>query len=211
MARQTEILSGYDPAALGRAADLLRSGGLVAFPTDTVYGLAARAWDAAAVARIYRAKARPAEKAIPVLAATLRQIEQLTGPLSPAVEALAAHFWPGPLTVVLPCRAALPEIVLAGMGTVAVRIPDHPLALQLFRQAGEPLAVTSANLSGHANPLTADEVLRQLAGRIDAVLDGGCCPGGAPSTVVDLTTGQPAILRLGPVSEAAIRAALCAV
>jgi L-threonylcarbamoyladenylate synthase len=198
----TVLLDAGAPGALEQAASILRAGGLVAFPTDTVYGLGALVWNPESVARIYWAKARPPEKAIPVLLARLDQIALLGAELSALVSRLAGRFWPGPLTLVLPCGLHVPEIVTAGTQTVAVRVPDHPVALRLFELSGQPLAVTSANRSGHANPLTAGEVMAQLAGRIDAVVDGGACPGGVPSTVLDLTATPARVLRQGPVTVA---------
>ncbi len=202
---QTIMLDAHAPGALARAAALLRDGRLVAFPTDTVYGLGALVWNPASVARIYWAKARPPEKAIPVLVAGLEQLALLGVETSPLLLALAERFWPGPLTLVARCAARVPDIVTAGTQTVAVRMPDHPAALGLFALAGQPLAVTSANLSGQANPLTARDVMAQLAGRIDAVVDGGACPGGVPSTVLDLTTTPLRILRHGPVTAQDLR------
>lgn len=184
---------------------MLQAGGLVAFPTDTVYGLGTTAWDAQAVARIFGAKQRPPEKAIPLLIADLDEAGELLADQPVGLAELAAHFWPGALTLVVPASPALPEIVTAGTGTVALRVPDHPVTLALLRRTG-PLAVSSANRSGWDSPVTAGEVLAQLDGRIDAVLDGGRCPGGLPSTVVDLTQSPPQMLRSGPVSEREIRA-----
>lgn len=197
---RTELLDAHQPGALERATEILRRGGLVAFPTDTVYGLGAVVWEEASVDRIYQAKARPPEKAIPVLLASPDQVALLAGEVPQAIQAYARRFWPGPLTLVIPCGAHVPEIVTAGSRTVAVRVPDHPAALRLFTLVGQPLAVTSANLSGNTNPLTAQQVMEQLASRIDAVVDGGACPGGVPSTVLDLTAHPPRILRPGPVS-----------
>jgi L-threonylcarbamoyladenylate synthase len=187
----TVLLDARESDALEKAASILRAGGLVAFPTDTVYGLAALVWHPASVARIYWAKARPPEKAIPVLLARLQQMALLDVGPSAQADALAGRFWPRPLTLVLPCGPHVPEIVTAGTQTVAVRVPDHPVALRLFDLVGQPLAVTSANRSGHASPLTAGEAMAQLGGRIDAVIDGGACPGGVPSTVLDLTAHPP--------------------
>lgn len=185
---------------VAEAADLLGRGGLVAFPTDTVYGLGTTAWDAQAVARIFDAKERPAEKAIPILIADLDGAGELVADMPAGLTALAAHYWPGALTLVAPASRALPEIVTAGTGTVALRVPNHPAALALLRRTG-PLAVSSANRSGWVSPMTAAEVLAQLDGRIDAVLDGGRCLGGLPSTVFDLTQSPPRLLRSGPVSK----------
>ncbi|MER2598264.1 MAG: L-threonylcarbamoyladenylate synthase [Caldilineales bacterium] len=198
----TERLDAASPAALARAVHLLQQGELVAFPTDTVYGVGTLVWDAAAVARIYEAKQRPEEKAIPVLLADLTQAGALGVALSSALVDLAARFWPGPLTLVAACGPQVPANVTAGTQTVALRVPAHPAALRLFAALGQPLAVTSANLSGHANPLTAEDVLAQLGGRIAAVLDGGMCPGGVPSTVLNLAVTPVRLERRGPISAA---------
>lgn len=193
--------------AIAAAAALLRAGELVAFPTDTVYGVGAIAWDAAAVARLYTAKLRAADKAIPVLLADPADLALVAREVSPLAQALARRFWPGPLTLIVPRAAAVPDEVTAGGDTVAVRVPDHPLARALIRAAGAPLAATSANLSGAASPVTAEEVVAQLAGRVALILDGGRCPGGVPSTLVDITGERPVILRPGPISLEEIRAA----
>lgn len=208
---RTTLLDASLPGALEQAASILRAGGLAAFPTDTVYGLGALVWNRASVARIYQAKARPAEKAIPVLLANLAQAALLDVVPSPQMRALAEHFWPGPLTLVAPCGSQVPDVVTAGTQTVAVRVPDHPVAISLFELVGQPLAVTSANRSGHASPLTASEVMAQLAGRIDAVVDGGTCPGGIPSTVLDLTVSPARILRQGPITMDDLQAVLAGV
>lgn len=201
----TALLDARQPQSLEQAAALLRQGGLVAFPTDTVYGLGALVWNEVSMAGIYRAKARPPEKAIPVLLAGVEQLALLDIEATPLLLALAERFWPGPLTLVVPCGARVPAIVTAGTQTVAVRTPDHPVARRLFELTGQPLAVTSANRSGHANPLSAGDVMAQLGGRIEAVVDGGVCPGGVPSTVLDLTVSPPRILRPGPVPWADLR------
>lgn len=189
---------------LDRAAALLRAGELVAFPTDTVYGAGAVAWDRQAVAKLYVAKLRALDKAIPLLLAAADDLDLVAVNVSPAARRLAQRFWPGPLTLVLPKARGVPDEVTAGGATVAVRVPDHSLALALIRLAGAPLATTSANLSGHPSPVTAEEVTEQLAGRIAMILDGGRCPGGVPSTLVDVTGETPHILRPGPLSLADI-------
>lgn len=196
---ETLTLPATEPEALQRAVEYLHAGGLLAFPTDTVYGLGALVWNEAGIKRIYEAKERPPEKAIPILLASVEGARHLVGELSSTAEALASRFWPGPLTLVVPCGDRVPAFVNSGSGTVALRVPNHPVALQLLSLLGQPLAVTSANRSGYASPLTAQEVLDQLAGRIDAVVDGGRCPGGLPSTVLSLTTEYPEILRAGPI------------
>jgi L-threonylcarbamoyladenylate synthase len=202
----TLILPVSSPDALPRALEVLRGGGLVAFPTDTVYGVGALAFDAVAVESIYAAKNRPYEKAIPVLIGGVDDLAKVTASVPPMALTLAARFWPGPLTLVVPKHPDLPEAVSA-TATVGVRVPDHPAARMLLQAAG-PMAVTSANLSGQANPSTAAEVLTQLTGRIVLILDGGKTPGGVPSTVVDCVGAEPKILREGPITRGEIARAL---
>ena len=185
---------------VARAAALLRAGELVAFPTDTVYGVGAIVWDATAVDKLYAAKLRALDKAIPVLLADPADIALVARDLPPAALRIAEHFWPGPLTLVVPRAECVPDEVTAGGDTVAVRVPDHDLARALIRAAGAPLATTSANLSGQPSPVTAQEVAAQLGERIGLILDGGRCPGGVPSTILDLTQPQPRILRPGPIN-----------
>jgi L-threonylcarbamoyladenylate synthase len=187
-------------SSLAAAVELLRAGELVAFPTDTVYGVGAIAWDAAAVGKLYTAKLRSLDKAIPILLADAADLALVARDLPPAAARIAAHFWPGPLTLVVPKAPAVPDEVTAGGDTVAVRIPDHELARALIRAAGAPLATTSANLSGGVSPVTAEEAAAQLGSRIALILDGGRCPGGVASTVVDVTGVEPVILRPGPVT-----------
>ena len=194
----TLLLPALERASLTRALTVLRGGGLVAFPTDTVYGVGALAFNGAAVESIYAAKQRPVEKAIPVLLSSVEELEKVARSVPPMVRRLAVMFWPGPLTMVLPKLSTLPESV-STTANVAVRVPDHPAALALLSKAG-PLAVTSANLSGQPSPDSAEEVLRQLGGRIPLILEGGKTPGGVPSTLVDCTGREPVILRPGPLS-----------
>jgi L-threonylcarbamoyladenylate synthase len=202
----TEIISAKDPTAQSRALAVLKGGGLVAFPTDTVYGLGALAFDAAAVGRIYEAKNRPVEKAIPVLIAEIDDLSKVTLNVPQCAVKLASRFWPGPLTLVVGKHPDLPEAVSAGR-TVGVRVPDHMVARQLLRAVG-PLAVTSANLSGQPSPCTAQDVFAQLGGRIMLIIDGGRTPGGVPSTMVDCVSETPRILRAGPILEYEIGAVL---
>lgn len=203
---KTEILHASQPKALERVLSLLHQGGLAAFPTDTVYGVGALAFDAKAVESIYTAKMRPVEKAIPILIGKAEDLEIVTSSLPPLAEKLASRFWPGPLTLVVPMNPALPNIVSATK-TVGVRVPNHPVARALLVEAG-PMAVTSANLSGQSNPRTAQDVWRQLNGRIPLILDGGEAPGGVSSTVVDCIGAEPTILRQGPISMEDIKFAL---
>jgi L-threonylcarbamoyladenylate synthase len=202
----TLILPVSSPDALTRALEILRGGGLVAFPTDTVYGVGALAFDAAAVESIYAVKDRPNEKAIPVLLGSADDLTKVAAEVPPMALTLAARFWPGPLTLVVPKHPSLPEAVSA-TATVGVRVPDHAAARRLLQAAG-PMAVTSANRSGQPSPSSASEVLAQLGGRIALILDGGKTPGGVPSTVVDCVGAEPKILREGPVTQAEIRRSL---
>jgi L-threonylcarbamoyladenylate synthase len=197
-----------DPDSYRRAANILQDGGLVAFPTDTVYGLGALIWNEASIARMYAAKERPREKAIPILVAGVEEARRLVGELPSVAEALIQRFWPGPLTIVVPCGDRLPDGITSGTGAVALRAPDHPVTLRLLEEIGQPLAVTSANRSGATDPLAAGDVFAQLGGRIDAVLDGGQCPGGRPSTVLSAAVEPPRVLRSGPIEPSDLSEAL---
>lgn len=188
------------PSALPEAIELLKGGSLVAFPTDTVYGVAAHAFLPQAVARLYAAKERPREKAIPLLLGAKEDLPLVARDIPQIAWLLIERFWPGGLTLVFFRKATVPEIVSAGGETVAVRVPDHGLAQALIQGTGAPLAATSANLSGRPEPVTADQVAQQLGARIDLVLDGGPSPGGIPSTVVDLTLSPPTLLRQGAIA-----------
>ncbi|MEE4300489.1 MAG: L-threonylcarbamoyladenylate synthase [Pseudomonadales bacterium] len=201
----TERLDGAVEADLDRAAMLLRAGQLVAFPTETVYGLGADGLDGAAAARIFEAKGRPADNPLILHVATFEAALALWRPSAQEAaraRSLADAFWPGPLTLVLPAVAGVPGVVRAGLDTVAVRMPDHPLALALIERVDRPLAAPSANRSGRPSPTTADHVLRTLDGRIAAVLDGGPTRVGVESTVADLRDGRVAILREGAITRA---------
>ena len=192
---RTEII----PAAeIHKALGILQNGGIVAFPTDTVYGMGTLAFDNTAIESIYTAKDRPIEKAIPILIGDLSDLEKVGRDIPDMALRFAARFWPGPLTCVVPKQPTLP-VAVSATPTVAVRIPNHPDALALLRAAG-PMAVTSANISGQPSPTTAQEVYEQLNGRIPLILDGGKTPGGVPSTLVDCTGEQPIILREGPLN-----------
>jgi L-threonylcarbamoyladenylate synthase len=203
---RTEILPASSSGAIAHALQILTAGGLVAFPTDTVYGVGALVFDGKAVESIYIAKDRPSEKAIPVLVSDLEDLERVGIDIPDSAYILASRFWPGPLTILVPKRADLPESVSATT-TVGVRVPDHEVARALLRAAG-PMAVTSANISGKQSPVTAEEVYEQLAGRIDLIIDGGKTPGGVPSTLVDCTTPELKVLREGPISLEKLRSAL---
>jgi L-threonylcarbamoyladenylate synthase len=196
------------PAVLAEAAAVLRRGGLVAFPTETVYGLGANALDAEAVERIYAAKDRPARNPIIVHVADARAAEDITLAWPELASRLAARFWPGPLTLVLPKHPKVPDIVTAGLPTVGVRVPVHPVALGFLRAVGTPVAAPSANRSSGLSPTRAAHVLSDLAGRVDVILDGGPTHAGLESTVLDLTTTPPRLLRPGPIAPAVIEAVI---
>jgi len=192
--------------APARVSQIISAGGLVIIPTDTVYGIAADLWQADAVAALYEAKQRPPDKAIPILISDFDAILRLASEIPDAARRLADAFWPGPLTIAVPKKRAVPEIV-SSLPTIGVRIPDHDLARAVIRACGGSLAVTSANLSGGDPPLTAQEAAASFPD-VNLVLDAGPCPGGVPSTVVDITDGKLRIVREGPISEADLRAAL---
>jgi L-threonylcarbamoyladenylate synthase len=196
----TICLSAAAPGAVDRAVDLLRQGEVIAFPTDTVYGVGAHAFLPQAVTRLYAVKERPAGMAIPLLLPGVEAMSLVCVDIPALAWEIAGRFWPGPLSLVLRRAPAVPDAVTAGGPTVAVRVPDHPLVRELCRRLGAPLAATSANRHGCPPPVTAGEVRAVLAGRIPLILDGGSCPGGVASTLLDLTVSRPAILRPGPVT-----------
>jgi L-threonylcarbamoyladenylate synthase len=195
-------------SAIQRAADLLRAGALVAFPTETVYGLGANALDADAVQGIFAAKERPAYDPLIVHLADAEQLSQVVRAVPPIALALGERFWPGPLTLVLPRADAIPDIVTAGGETVAVRVPSHPVAHALIHAAGVPVAAPSANRFGQLSPTRAEDVLADLEGRVALILDAGPTPVGVESTVLSLVTSVPTILRPGGVSREALQAVL---
>jgi len=203
---KTEVLRVGHPSAIPHAVDVLQHGGLVAFPTDTVYGLAALPFRNEFIERLFSAKGRNNTRAIAVLIGDYPDLKKVVAKFDENALRLAKRFWPGPLTLVVPKLPNLPE-VLSNDATIGVRMPDHPVALALLRRIG-PLAVTSANISGQENANTAEEVLRQLNGRVHLILDGGKTEGGVPSTVVDCISGSMSILRQGPITPEAIKAAL---
>jgi len=190
-----------DPDAIGRAAERLRQGGLVAFPTETVYGLGADALNRDAVRRIFAAKGRPATDPLIVHIADVESAGALTARLPPVVHALATRFWPGPLTLVLPRSAQVPDEVTAGLATVAIRVPAHPIARALMAAACLPIAAPSANLFSRPSPTTAAHVLEDLDDLIDILLDGGPTTVGVESTVLDVSDDVPVILRPGAVTR----------
>jgi L-threonylcarbamoyladenylate synthase len=188
-------------AELARAAGILRAGGLVAFPTETVYGLGANALDEAAVRRIYEAKGRPSTSPLIVHIADLEMAPQVAAEWPKAAQKLAARFWPGPLTLILRKRLEVPALVTAGLDTVGVRMPAHPVALELIRLVGVPVAAPSANRFMEISPTTAEHVRVALGGRVDCILDAGPCEVGIESTVLSLVGGRRILLRPGMISQ----------
>lgn len=188
------------------AGSVIRNGGLVAFPTETVYGLGANGLDGAAVERIFEAKGRPRDNPLILHVAKKSDARKLWRSVPDAARVLMDTFWPGPLTLICPRSDAVPDEVTAGLDTVAVRMPDHKCALALIREAGVPIAAPSANLSGRPSPTTAEHVKQDLWGRVDVILDGGPCRVGLESTVVSLVGGVPAILRPGGITREMLEA-----
>lgn len=196
---QTNHLTGK-PEDLAQAAALIAAGEVVAIPTETVYGLAADARNGEAVAAIFRAKGRPADNPLIVHIAQYEQLEGLFAHVPPTAKALAEAYWPGPLTMIFDKADGVPDEVTAGLDTVAVRMPSHPIARELIRLSGCPLAAPSANLSGSPSPTDAHRVAQDMDGRIAAIVDGGACEFGVESTVVSLTGGTVRLLRPGAVT-----------
>ena len=202
----TKVIPASDPQALLKALAVLKKGGLVVYPTDTVYGVGGLAFDPGAIEQVYQVKGRDYTKAIPILLSDPFELSRVTVGIGKAAHKLAERFWPGPLTLVVPRHPDLPENISPD-ATIGVRMPDHPVALSLLRISG-PLATTSANLSGEPSTRSASEVVEQLGGRVPLVLDGGITPGGTASTVVDCTSPEPVILREGPISLQQIKEVL---
>lgn len=205
---QTEILRANEPAAFQRAVELVRSGEVIALPTDTVYGIAADGWNAAAVEKLFVAKERPSSKAIMLLLGDIEDLDRVAVSISPNARQLAERFWPGGLTVVVEAREFLPPNLRAESNTIGVRLPNYPLVRDFVRALGRPIAATSANLSGGENPRTAQDVFNALNGRIALILDGGATPGSVASTVLDCTITPPRVLRAGAISVEEIAGAL---
>jgi len=191
-----------------QAISILKKGGVVAYPTDTVYGLGACMTDTVAVDKIFQVKGRPKGMALPVLLANRTQIEDIVTSLSPAAQRLIDEFFPGALTIILPKSAFVPDVITGGGGTVAFRIPNHPIPIALIKGIGKPIVGTSANLSGQPSTLTAAEVHTQIGDKIDMVIDGGRCPGGIESTVIDLSGNKPVVRRQGAISIEKLRGIL---
>ncbi|MCX2726440.1 L-threonylcarbamoyladenylate synthase [Thermomicrobium sp. 4228-Ro] len=202
------VIAAHDAIAIDEAARVLREGGLVVFPTDTVYGVGAAVDRPDAVARLYVAKGRPLDRPIPVLIADLDQLERLASEVNEAVWRLARRFWPGALTVVVPAQPWLPVEIVRDTGAVGLRMPDHPVALAIIRAAGGAVATTSANRSGEREACTVEEAIAALGEAVDLYVDGGRTPGGIPSTVVALEGGKICVLRRGVLDPALIEQAL---
>jgi L-threonylcarbamoyladenylate synthase len=189
-----------DVNIIEQASELIRAGQVVAFPTETVYGLGANALDPRAVEKIFKAKGRPGDNPLIVHVSKTRDVDRLISELPPKARVLMEAFWPGPLTIIFKKSPIVPDKVTAGLNTVAIRMPNHPVALKLIDCCGFPIAAPSANRSGHISPTTAQHVLEDMEGRIPLILDGGKCSVGLESTVLDLTAQIPVILRPGGVT-----------
>jgi L-threonylcarbamoyladenylate synthase len=203
---KTEVIQASHPVAMRHAVDVLNHGGLVVFPTDTVYGLAVLPFNEEFIERLYVVKGRDNTRAIAVLISDISELDQISQFPGEVALRLAEKFWPGPLTIIVPRHPNLPD-ALSPNQTVGVRSPAHSVAMQLLKLTG-PLAVTSANISGSANTNTAKDALAQLDGRVHLVIDGGPSPGGIPSTVVDCTTTDLVILRQGPILHEQLKFAI---
>jgi L-threonylcarbamoyladenylate synthase len=206
--KTTKIIRAEDNASVDTAERVLQEGGLVAFPTDTVYGVGGKFDDERALEEIFTVKDRDRVKPLPVLISSLGQLSGLTPSLTESLRKLVERFWPGPLTLVLPAKSGL-STYLTKDGTLGVRMPAHPFALQLLEASG-PLGVTSANISGEPSPQTAEIVYQTMRGRIDLIVDGGTAPGGIPSTVVHLSESGLELLRAGPIGLDQIHSTLAA-
>ncbi len=205
---KTRYLNAEDPGAVNEAAEILRNGGLVAVPTETVYGLAANALDGKAVSRIFEAKGRPQDNPLIVHVSSLDEIPPLVSEVDPRVYDLAEAFWPGPLTVIMKKSELIPDEVCAGLDTVAIRMPSHPVARAVIKASGVPLAAPSANASGKPSPTRASHVRDDLDGKIECILDAGECSIGVESTVITLVTDPPTLLRPGGVTPEELESVL---
>lgn len=197
--------SAANPREVAEMAAVLLADGVMAYPTETFYGLGAAGLSAPAVASIYRLKKRDAGKSLSLIVSDMDMVRELAGELSPAFQALAQEFWPGPLTLVVKAAATLPHFLTGPGGTVAVRIPPVTWIRDLVEEISQPLTATSANLSGHGDLSEPADVAAGFDGRIELIVDGGRTPGGAPSTIVDVTGNSPRVLREGQISSAKIR------
>lgn len=209
--RMADMTRGIDEEEMARAGEILKRGGLVAFPTETVYGLGANALDEAAAARIYAAKGRPSDNPLIVHICEFSALDRIVREIPPEAKKLAEAFWPGPLTMIFPKTDLVPYGTTGGLDTVAVRMPNHPLALAMIRAGGGYIAAPSANTSGRPSPTRASHVADDLNGKIDMIIDGGDVGIGLESTIVDLTGDVPAILRPGYINQQMLEALLGAV
>ena len=205
---RTPVYDTSDPRAMTEALWALRDGCVVVLPTDTVYGVACDVWQPEAIERLYAAKQRPSKLPIPVLVSAPDHVHRVARDVSPLFAHVAERFWPGGLTLIVPRRPFVPDILTAGGDTIAVRMPNHPVALRLIAEMGGVLAVTSANLSGRPDAVTLEQALADLDGRVAIALDGGSCHGGVASSIVDLVTDPPALLREGDLAQSVLRSVL---
>lgn len=201
----TRILDAGAPDTPALAAEVIRAGGLVGIPTETVYGLGANGLDPDAVLKIFEAKGRPQDNPLILHVSGAEQVSLFCHHIPPAAWTLMEKFWPGPLTLVLPARDNVPRRTTANLDTVAIRCPDHPLTREIIRQSGVPIAAPSANISGKPSPTTAQHVYHDMAGKIQAIVDGGPCSVGVESTIVDLTGERPRLLRPGGITPEQLR------
>ena len=207
-ARHPVVYAASDPLAIPEALWALRDGLVVVLPTDTVYGVGCDLWQPEAIENLYRAKQRPKRLPIPVLVSSPDHVREVATDTSPLFQLVAQRFWPGGLTVILPRRPYVPDVLCSGGDTIAVRMPDDSFALRLIAEMGGALAVTSANLSGLPEAITVEEALADLDGHIAVAIDGGKCPGGVASSIVDLVSDPPALLREGSIGAGAIQEVL---
>lgn len=198
------IIKTITEDSIAQAADILKSGGIVAFPTDTVYGLGAVCTDDSAVRKLFDAKGRDEGKPLSILVSDISEVGLLALEVPEKAKRLMEKYWPGALTVILKKRPEISERISAGKETIGIRMPDLPAAVQLIRKAGHPLAAPSANTSGKRSSVTAEDVKEDLLGKVEMILDGGACPVGVSSTVVDLTGDEPVILREGIITKTMI-------
>ena len=205
---KTEILKATAPDTIARGAEIIKNGGLLGIPTETVYGLGANGLDPEAVLKIFQAKGRPQDNPLILHVSGPEQVEDFCHDVPEVAWTLMERFWPGPLTLILPARDLVPRRTTAGLSTVGIRCPDCALTREIIRAAGVPIAAPSANTSGKPSPTTAQHVLHDMAGKIDAIVDGGPCAVGVESTIVDLTGERPRLLRPGGVTPEQLREVL---
>jgi L-threonylcarbamoyladenylate synthase len=203
---ETTVLSAGEEASIQRAIETLKAGEVVAFPTDTIYGVGVDPFNISAIIKLFEAKGRDYNKAIAILVGNIKQVEAVSEMITESARKLIEKFWPGGLTVIVPKLKTVPDLLSANQ-SIGLRMPDHSICLRLLNEFG-PLATSSANISGKQNPLSSRDVIGQLTGRIPLILDGGDCPGGIPSTVVDCMNDEARILRQGTISVQQIESVL---